>query len=71
MRDKLRLFYEAGPLAYVIEAAGGAAITGRWPVQNILDVKGQTVNAKTSVVFGDRDKVKSFEKLIRPLGADY
>ena len=40
---KLRLMYEANPMAFIVEQAGGAATTG---LQRILDVQPAAKSAK-------------------------
>ena len=57
---KLRLLYEAAPLAFLVEQAGGAASSG---VQPILDVIPDELHARTPLIIGsqeDVDLVKSF-----------
>jgi fructose-1,6-bisphosphatase I len=51
---RLRLVYEANPLAFVIEQAGGGASTGR---MRILDVEPQTLHQHTPIVAGSRAEV--------------
>ncbi|HXS10628.1 MAG TPA: class 1 fructose-bisphosphatase [Candidatus Krumholzibacteria bacterium] len=58
---KLRLLYEAMPMAYVIEQAGGYGSTGRGP---ILDVTPKSLHERTPVYVGNRDIVKKAEELI-------
>lgn len=48
-RGKLRLMYEAFPLAYIVEKAGGAATDGRGP---ILDRTPETLHDRTPLVIG-------------------
>ncbi len=55
---KLRLMYEANPLAMVVEQAGGKAMavtTGG--IQRILEVEPTSIHQRTSVVVGSRDEV--------------
>ncbi len=52
---KLRLMYEANPMAYLIEQAGGAAINGQ---QNILDIVPDAIHQRTSVILGARAEVE-------------
>ncbi len=52
---RLRLLYEASPVAYLIEQAGGAAIDG---YRRILDVEPRSIHARTPLIFGSRDKVE-------------
>ena len=52
---RLRLLYEANPIAFLIEQAGGAAIDG---FERILDVAPQSLHARTPLIFGSKDKVE-------------
>jgi fructose-1,6-bisphosphatase len=60
-KGKLRLLYEAMPMAYVIEQAGGYASTGRGP---ILDVTPQSLHERTPVYVGNREVVAKAEEFI-------
>ncbi len=51
---RLRLVYEANPLAYIIEQAGGAASTGR---TRILDVEPRGLHQHTPFVAGSKAEV--------------
>ncbi len=56
-RDKggrLRLMYEANPMAMIVEQAGGAATTG---YQRMLDVQPSSLHQRIPVVLGSRDEV--------------
>jgi len=59
---KLRLLYEAAPLAFVAEQAGGYASTGRGP---ILDVQPESLHQRTPLFIGDKDLVMKVEEFIR------
>lgn len=48
-KGKLRLLYEANPLALIIEHAGGKASDGR---QRILDIEPATLHQKTPLIIG-------------------
>ena len=52
---KLRLMYEANPMAWLIEQAGGAATNGR---QRILDIQPTQLHERVSVVLGSRNEVE-------------
>ncbi|MCK6389610.1 MAG: class 1 fructose-bisphosphatase [Azonexus sp.] len=52
---KLRLMYEANPMAFLVEQAGGAATTGR---QRILDVQPQHLHQRVPVILGSRHEVE-------------
>jgi fructose-1,6-bisphosphatase I len=53
-QGKLRLLYEAAPLAFVVEQAGGAAIDGE---RDILDIKPSTLHQRTPLIIGSRHDV--------------
>jgi len=52
---KLRLMYEANPMAMLIEQAGGAATTGR---ERILDVVPGKLHQRVPVILGSRAEVE-------------
>lgn len=56
---RLRLLYEANPVAFLIEQAGGAASTGR---HRVLDVTPRDVHQRISFIFGDREEVERIEQ---------
>jgi fructose-1,6-bisphosphatase I len=51
---KLRLMYEANPMAWLIEQAGGAATNAR---QRILDLQPTKLHERVSVVLGSKNEV--------------
>jgi fructose-1,6-bisphosphatase I len=53
-KGKLRLLYEANPLAYIVEQAGGAAIDG---VRRILDVPPTELHQRTPLYIGSKDEI--------------
>lgn len=55
---RLRLLYEANPIAMIMEQAGGYASTGR---QAILGVTPTGLHQRIGVVFGSRDEVERVE----------
>jgi len=59
---KLRLLYEANPLAYLAEHAGGAASDGRQP---ILDIQPTTLHQRTPLFIGNSDLVELAEAYLR------
>jgi hypothetical protein len=63
---KLRLLYEAAPLAFLAEQAGGCASDG---VQNILDIVPDSLHQRTPLFIGNRDLVESAEQFIRQFDA--
>ena len=52
---KLRLMYEANPMAFLIEQAGGAATNGR---QRILDLMPSKLHERVSVILGSKNEVE-------------
>jgi fructose-1,6-bisphosphatase I len=62
---KLRLLYEAAPLAFLAEQAGGYASNG---VQSILDIIPESLHQRTPLFIGNRDLVESAERYIRQYG---
>lgn len=52
---KLRLMYEANPMAWLVEQAGGAATNGQ---QRILDVQPTQLHERVSVILGSRNEVE-------------
>lgn len=59
---KLRLLYEAIPLAFVAEQAGGAASDGR---TRILDIQPGSLHQRTPLYIGDKALVAKLEEFIR------
>jgi fructose-1,6-bisphosphatase I len=59
---KLRLLYEAAPLAFLAEQAGGAASDGAQP---ILDLQPTGLHQRTPLFIGNRDLVTLAEEYIR------
>ncbi|MFQ5340761.1 MAG: class 1 fructose-bisphosphatase [Anaerolineae bacterium] len=59
---KLRLLYEAAPLAFIAEQAGGYASDG---TQNILDIQPTSLHQRTPLFIGHRGLVKKAEEFIR------
>ena len=53
-KGKLRLLYEASPMAFLVEAAGGAASDG---TQRILDIEPHELHQRTPVFMGSTDDV--------------
>ncbi len=52
---KLRLMYEANPMAFIVEQAGGMATNGR---QRILDIAPSKLHERVSVVLGSKNEVQ-------------
>jgi fructose-1,6-bisphosphatase I len=58
---KLRLLYEAAPLAYLAEHAGGRGSDGR---QNILDIQPTALHQRTPLFLGSREFVELAEQYL-------
>ncbi|HDP23889.1 MAG TPA: class 1 fructose-bisphosphatase [Deltaproteobacteria bacterium] len=59
---KLRLLYEANPLAFIAEQAGGAASTG---YERIMDIQPTALHQRVPLILGSRDDVKEYEDFAR------
>lgn len=59
---KIRLLYEAGPLAFLIDQAGGYASTG---MESILDMTPAELHQRVPIFIGNRSLVEKAEYLIR------
>jgi fructose-1,6-bisphosphatase I len=59
---KLRLQYEAAPMAFVIEQAGGAASTGR---ERIQDIRPAAPHERVALMIGSPDDVALAETFVR------
>lgn len=55
VKGKLRLLYEANPLAFIAEQAGGAASTGD---QAIMDVEPTELHQRVSLIIGSKEDVE-------------
>jgi fructose-1,6-bisphosphatase I len=54
MPGKLRLMYEANPMAFIVEQAGGAATNG---AQRILDIQPAKLHERVAVFLGSKNEV--------------
>ncbi len=52
---RLRLMYEANPMAFIVEQAGGACSTGR---QRILEIQPEGIHQRVPVILGSRNEVE-------------
>jgi fructose-1,6-bisphosphatase I len=60
-KGKLRLLYEANPLAFLVEKAGGAATDGR---QRILEKVPTDLNERTPLIIGSKREVELVHEFI-------
>jgi len=56
-RGKLRLNYEAKPVAFLAERAGGMATDGK---QRILDIAGEDLHERVPLIVGSKDNVEEY-----------
>ncbi len=64
-QGKLRLMYEANPIAMIVEQAGGRAVVGAGRTdQRILDVTPTSIHQRTSVVIGSREEVAAVTRFL-------
>jgi len=54
-KGKLRLMYEANPMAFLVEQAGGKALAA--PGQRILEVQPQEIHQRSCVILGSAEEV--------------
>ena len=52
---KLRLMYEANPMSFIVEQAGGASSTGR---ERIMDMQPDSIHQRVPVILGSRNEVE-------------
>jgi fructose-1,6-bisphosphatase len=65
---RLRLLYEANPIAFIVEQAGGLATTG---TNRILSLQPTGLHQRVPLIFGSADEVRRVEELHRQAnGAD-
>jgi len=58
---KLRLLYEANPVAFLAEQAGGTAIDGK---KRILDIEPTSIHQRTPLIVGSRVELADFESFV-------
>ncbi|WP_291477090.1 class 1 fructose-bisphosphatase [Acidovorax sp.] len=56
---RLRLLYEANPVGFIMEQAGGRASTGRQPM---LAVQPTTLHQRIGLIFGSKNEVERIER---------
>ena len=59
---KLRLMYEANPLSFIAEQAGGRSSDGK---RRILDIKPDSLHQRTPIFIGSEDDVKMAERFLK------
>jgi len=58
-QGKLRLLYEANPMAFIAEQAGGKAIDGE---RRILDIEPRSIHERTPMIVGGLAEIEAFEQ---------
>ena len=61
-KGKLRLLYEASPLAFIVEQAGGAASTG---FERIMEVNPEGLHQRTPLIIGNKEDVAEYEEFVQ------
>jgi fructose-1,6-bisphosphatase I len=56
---KLRLMYEANPMSFLVEQAGGASINGK---ERIMEVKPSKLHERISVILGSKNEVNRIQQ---------
>ena len=62
---KLRLLYEAAPMAFIVERAGGRASDG---TQDIMQIEPESLHQRVPLFIGSRQDVDKAEQFIREFG---
>jgi fructose-1,6-bisphosphatase I len=62
---KLRLLYEANPLAFIAEQAGGIATNGR---ERILEIEPANIHQRTPFLVGSRSEMEAFREILDSVG---
>ena len=57
---RLRLVYEANPISFIIEQAGGIAIDGN---NRILSLQPKKLHERVPLIFGSSNEIKTFLKI--------
>lgn len=65
-KSKLRLLYEVAPMSFIMEQAGGAAISG---TQRALDLQAATLHDKVPIVLGSKQDVETYQKFCAEYGS--
>ena len=64
-KPKLRLLYEANPMAYIVEQAGGLATTG---AERIMEIPPTDLHQRVPIVIGSKGDVAEYERFYRAGG---
>jgi len=61
-QGKLRLLYEANPIAFIAEQAGGVATMGR---RRVLEIRPESIHERTPFMVGSRVEMEQLERCLR------
>jgi len=64
-KGKLRLLYEAAPMAYVVEKAGGRATSG---LRDIMDIVPETIHQRVPIILGSPQDVEEYISIVKEFG---
>lgn len=64
VNGKLRLLYEAAPMSFLIEQAGGKSTTG---LVRIMDISPKAVHQRVPLMMGGSDEIDELEELYRTM----
>ena len=67
LEGKLRLMYEANPMSFIIEQAGGASSTGR---ERIMEIKPKDLHQRVPVILGSKHEVERVEAYHKEMDTD-
>ena len=62
LSGKLRLLYEANPMSFIIEQAGGRATTGHL---RVMDIKPESLQQRIPLILGSKNEVERIERYHR------
>jgi len=65
-KGKLRLMYEGNPMAFIVEQAGGKAITG---TQRILEIVPKQIHERCPVFMGSSEDVQDVQEIFKKYAA--
>ena len=66
-QGKIRLLYEANPMAMIVEQAGGLAINCK--LERILDMEVEDIHQRVTVVMGSKDMVEEMREFVNRYSA--
>ena len=59
---RLRLLYECNPISFIVEQAGGGAITGR---ERVMEIQPASLHQRVPLILGSRNEVERIERYHR------